>query len=90
MVEGLLRGIRQIQSVGKYEGRWYKGKYFVLILQKSKGNYLVEAIDECKAGNKECGYRQIPQGERFTTVPRLLNRKPRISVEAKTVQEKTK
>jgi len=67
-----------LNDIGKYEGRWYKGKYFVQILKKSKGNYLVVAVDDCKAGNKEIGYRMIPKGEKFTTVPRLLNFKPRV------------
>jgi len=35
------------------------------------------AIDECKAGNKEIGYRIIKNGEQFTTVPRLLNYRKR-------------
>ena len=76
-MEGLINHIQMINSVGTKEGRWYKGKYFVQIIQKSKGNYLVVAVDECKAGNKEIGYRLIPKGEKFTTVPRLLNIKPR-------------
>ncbi|GAG90302.1 unnamed protein product [marine sediment metagenome] len=52
--------------------RWYKGKSLVEVIKRSKGNYLVLAIDECKAGNKEIGYRIIKKGEQFTTVPRLL------------------
>ena len=56
-----------------YDYRWYKGKHLVEVIKRSKGNYLVLAIDECKAGNKEIGYRLIPKGEKFTTVPRLLN-----------------
>ena len=58
--------------------RWYKGKYLVSIVKKSRGNYLVQAISLCKAGNKEIGYRIISPPEQFITVPRLLNLKPRI------------
>jgi hypothetical protein len=63
--------------LSKGEYRYYKGCFLVKLVTKSKGNYLVEAVDECKAGNKQCGYRIIPKGERFTTVPRLLYIKPR-------------
>jgi hypothetical protein len=60
--------------------RWYKGRFLVKIVKKAKkGNYLVEALDECRGGNKQCGYRNIPKGEQFTTVPRLLNIKPRVT-----------
>lgn len=52
--------------------RWYKGKFLVMVVLKSKGNYLVEAIEKCLVGNKQLGYRWIPSGEQFTTVPRLL------------------
>lgn len=59
------------------ELRYYKGIYPVIIIKKSKGNYLVQALGEAIGGNKEIGYRAIRRGEKFTTVPRLLNLKPR-------------
>ena len=57
--------------------RYYKGKYPVRIVKRSKGNYLVQALGFCEGGNKEIGYQVIRRGEKFTTVPRLLNLKPR-------------
>jgi len=36
--------------------RWYKGKNLVEVIKKAKGKYLVQAIEMCKAGNKEIGY----------------------------------
>jgi hypothetical protein len=45
------------------EIRYYKGKFKVEILLKSKGNWLVRSLEG------------VPQ--QFTTCPRLLWRKPR-------------
>ena len=49
------------------EIRYYKGKLPVKILQKSKGNYLVQEMEF--------------KGTKFVTVPRLLWRKPKIKLE---------
>jgi len=55
-------------TLKKVETRWYKGKHLVFIVKKSRMNYLVEAV-----GNNDV----VNDGERFTTVPRLLWRHPR-------------
>ena len=57
--------------------RYYKGRFPVRIITRSKGNYLVQALGFCRGGNKEIGYYAIRRGEEFTTVPWLLNLKPR-------------
>jgi len=62
------------------EIRYYKGKYKVEIVLKSKGNYRVRAIDRILL---QSGFpygvlkRFIEKGEEFITVPRLLWRKKR-------------
>lgn len=66
------------------ETRYYKGKYPVEVVKKSKGNWLVKAL--CKIPRisfkithmvtNESDY-YIMEGELFTTVPRLLWRNPR-------------
>jgi len=67
------------------EIRYYKGKYCVEILKKSKGNYLVQALEDIELrdgwskmlGNFINFFGRIPKGSNFTTVPRLLWRHPR-------------
>lgn len=62
------------------EIRWYKGKYKVKILKRSKvkgkhrpRNMLVEALEDIPLTYPSW----IPKGSEFTTVPRLLWRHPR-------------
>ena len=69
------------------EIRWYKGKYRVEIVLKSKVNYRVKALEEFPFKNwgispftedlglVASGTTEI--GEEFTTVPRLLWRHKR-------------
>ena len=70
------------------EIRWYKGKYKVEVLKKSKGNYLVQTLDEIPypqkiiqtdmtytVNNPTRSYMLI--GTMFVTVPRLLWKKPK-------------
>ena len=59
--------------------RWYKGKYKVEIVLKSKGNYRVRVLDDfADLGNEDLHLVHIiPKGQEFTTVPRLLWRHPR-------------
>ena len=70
------------------EVRYYKGKYEVEVLQKSKGNWLVKALEEIPYPQTilqtHCCYRVynpnrkcMAVGERIVTVPRLLWRKKR-------------
>jgi len=56
------------------EIRWYKGKYCVEVLKKSKGNWLVKALESVPIGKRGA---LSQEGWKFTTVPRLLWRKPR-------------
>lgn len=70
------------------EIRYYKGKYKVQIVKKSRMNYLVSSIDRIPLPQKiteyDCTYTVnnvispfIFSGTLFTTVPRLLWRHPR-------------
>ena len=62
------------------EIRWYKGKYKVRVKLKSKGNWMVEALEEIPLvpSNIKFGLgKSIFEGEIFTTVPRLLWKHPR-------------
>lgn len=60
------------------EVRWYKGKYRVEVLEKSKGNWLVKALEFIPSNTTKL----VPKTAfcidvKFTTVPRLLWRHPR-------------
>lgn len=57
------------ENIRNYETRWYKGKYKVKIMLKSRMNYLVIACEEISDN--------ILINDKFTTVPRLLWRHPR-------------
>lgn len=57
----------------KKEIRWYKGKYKVKVIQKSKGNWMVKALEEIPFSNLTFDLRKsILKGELFITIPRLL------------------
>lgn len=60
------------------EIRWYKGKYKVEVILKSKGNWRVKALEQvCFGSNISPFPIKMHVGYEFTTVPRLLWRKPR-------------
>jgi len=67
------------------EVRFYKGKYRVEVLRKSKGNYLVRALEPVvliqrttwSTGEIEEWDVEFRKGWEFTTVPRLLWTHPR-------------
>lgn len=63
------------------EIRWYKGKYKVEVLKKSKGNWLVKALEKFNILRKgrimPSIAKTVEVGDEFTTVPRLLWKKPR-------------
>ena len=70
--------------MSKSEIRWYKGKWKVQITLKSKLNYRVRALTMIPKVRKfkPKNINSISEivwlvGEEFTTVPRLLWRKPR-------------
>jgi hypothetical protein len=51
------------------EIRWYKGKYKVEVLLKSRGNWRVRALETVS--------RSLLEGVSFVTIPRLLWRERR-------------
>ena len=53
--------------------RWYKGKYKVQIVKKSRMNYLIEVLEDVF----QSGFMVWQIGDKFTTVPRLLWRNKR-------------
>ena len=64
------------------EIRYYKGKYRVEIVLKSKLNYRVKALEKIPfvyffANEGVWNPREVKIGDAFTTVPRLLWRHPR-------------
>lgn len=65
------------------EIRWYKGKYKVEVLLKSKGNYRVRALENVLIGYSYCFSEEKALktwkfiGEEFVSPPRLLWRHPR-------------
>ena len=63
------------------EIRWYKGKYKVKVVLTSKGNWMVEALEDIPLNspffyNKKY-YACAPKGVTFVTVPRLLWKHPK-------------
>jgi len=62
------------------EIRYYKGKFKVEVVLKSKGNWRVKALERIRLDQKFGSYEMssivVPDQE-FTTVPRLLWRHPR-------------
>ena len=56
------------------EIRYYKGKYKVQIVKKSRMNYLVQPLEKIRIN----GFLIWDSDDKFTTVPRLLWRNPRI------------
>ena len=62
------------------EIRYYKGRYKVKVVQKSRKNWKVEALEEIPLipSTIEFGLgKSIFEGETFVTVPRLLWKHPR-------------
>lgn len=59
------------------ENRFYKGKFKVEVLKKSKGNYLVKALEETEIPAGHGWSWTVRKNERFVTIPRLLWKKPR-------------
>jgi len=60
------------------EIRYYKGKYRVEVLQKSKGNWMVQALEFIPTKNKGGILTDwICDLDKFVTCPRLLWRKRR-------------
>lgn len=61
------------------EIRWYKGKYKVKVLLKSKGNWGVQALENIPELFDLVPYTEETYACMFTTVPRLLWRHPRVA-----------
>ena len=62
------------------EIRWYKGRYKVKVILKSKGNWKVEALEAIPLVPSTITFglgKTIFEGETFVTVPRLLWKHPK-------------
>jgi len=60
------------------EIRYYKGKWKVQIVKKSRMNYLVQSLEFIPSkATKKMPRTAMCIGVKFTTVPRLLWRNPR-------------
>jgi hypothetical protein len=60
------------------EIRWYKGRYKVEVVLKSKGNWRVKALESVRItpfSFQPPSFKEV--GEEFTTVPRLLWKHPK-------------
>jgi hypothetical protein len=59
--------------------RWYKGKYKVEVVLKSRGNWRVKSLETINLGRRSLFEpdKILKKDEEFTTVPRLLWRHPR-------------